>query len=336
MEGGVILERFKRAIFPVLVLIIIIVALLYRLSSCASAGDGSASTSAASAEANPSAAVSAPVAVSHTPEAAVSPSHEVNYTDDDIVRIFTKEGCKVRDIRDAGSATIVEFYYPDSLGDAVSSFAWFDRETGKYDVVGSGLVVDQVEITPQKTLTVLTTGINYVNGKQWFPEIYRSSFNEGAEAVRYFNETYPYFMPISQSFTVSDDRFESIRSIVIDFDAVSVGFVPQQGHESEFEVAYRYIPKTGLVCSGGFCYVTFYNTTLTSGFMAPTAGDGDGLRSFVSVKSDGMNTLLTLKLGAQAARYNISMDYSPDDGMPYAVLRFRTDGDIYPPYHAGW
>ena len=319
-----------------LVLIIIIITLLYRLSSCASTS-GSVSTPGASAETSPAATVSAPVSASptHAP-ASPSPSPKVNYTNDDILRLYGKEGLDVKEIRDEGTATAVAFYSPEYVTAAPLSFAWFDRTTGARDVVCGGLLVDRFEITADKSLNILTTGKDYVNGKQWFPEIYRSVFNEGTETVRYWNESYPYFMPITQSFTVSDDRFESIQSIVFDYDAVSIGFVPQQGHESDFEVAFRYIPKTGVVCSSGYCYVTFYNTTLKDNFNAPKAGDGDGLRRFASVKCDGSNTLLTLKLGDEAARYNISMGYSPDDGMPYAVLKFRTNDTVFPTYPAGW
>ena len=328
------MDRFKRVIFPALVLIIIIIALFYRLSSCVPK-TGVAGASDTGSQASPSEAVTASPDVSASPKLpSPSPSPKLNYRDDDIVRLFDKEGMEVKEIRDAGLFAAVAFQSIKAVGDVPVSFAWFDRTAGGYEVACGRLLVDKFNVTAERTLTILTTGKDYVNGKQWFPELVRSYYSDGAGSPRYTTETYPYFMPITRSFTVSDDRRESIRSLVLDYDAVSVGFVPQKGHEGEFEVAYRYIPKTGVVCSAGFCYVTFYNTTLAEDFKAPEKGDGDGLRTFVSITSDGTNTLLTLKLGPQTARYNLSMAYSPDDGMPYAVLKFRTENGVA--YPAGW
>jgi hypothetical protein len=333
------LDRIKRFLFPLAILFLIVIVLVYRLSSCSLNNDkkGIASPGASSAIASVGASASSsdsPSAASPSVKASVSP--EVNYSNDDILKLFKKEGFEVGEIRDSGSATVVEFIYPGATGDIPSSFAWFDRTTGAREVVGGGLAVDKFEITPQKSLTVLTTGKYYVNGSQWFPELFRSDFNDGTGAVRYSNEMYPYFMPIDKSFTVSRDRPESLKSVTLDYDAVSVGFAPQPGHEQEFEIAYRFIPKTSVVTSGGVCYITFFNTTLAPGFRTPKTGDGDSLRSFMDLKYDGANSLLTLKLGDKADRYNVSMDYSPDDGMPYAVIRFRSDDAIYPPYPKGW
>ncbi|SHI10240.1 hypothetical protein SAMN02745823_02425 [Sporobacter termitidis DSM 10068] len=315
------MDRFKRAIFPMLIFFIIVVVLVYRLSSC------TASSTLSGGAALPSSTAS-PAAPSPTPASSSGPAG--NYTNDGITAFYKGAGFDVQDIRDAGGATVVRYGAPGADGRALSSFAWFDRATGARDVVAAGVSVDKYEITPDKKLTILTTGKDDQSGSQWFPELCTSAFNDAAEALRYLNGTSPYFMPLAQSFTLGTDSPASLKSITLDVDAVTVSFAPRPGRE------HGSMPRATVASGNGCCYVTFYGTALSSGFKAPKAGSGDQLRSFVSVKYDGANTVLTLKLGPETDRYNVSAGFSPDDGMPYAVLKFRSNDAIYPAYPAGW
>lgn len=314
------MEQLKRIILPLLIFVVLVAALIFRLSSCThSTGSGSSVASSVSGTAGTTG-----VASSSSPTG--SNGNRVNYTNDDITRLFRKEGYAVKEIRDVGHATMVQFYTQDENGAPyISKFAWFDRATGEHHVVCDGVLADTFDILEDQTLFVRTTGLDFNNGMQWFPELFVSRANPGSETIPYSGGIEPYYMPIGQSVTISNDRPESLKSVTIDFDAVSVGFVPQPGQEGAFDVGFRYIPKTSVVTSRGFCYITFYNTTLAADFIVPDEGTGDGLRRFVSVTCDGTNTLLTLKLGERTAAYNIAMAYSPDDGMPYGVFKFRPE-----------
>ncbi len=318
------LDRLKRAALPAAVAVIIIAALFYRLASCANQPGGDAGVASPTASSAATASVPPSPTVSHGPD--------INYTDEDIRGVFTALGFEVRSIRDAGpTAAAVEYYYPKCSGQVPSRFAWVDRETGAYTVVSDGLLTDRVEIFSD-SLMVLTTGWDLTGNTQNFPEVFISSYTAGDVsplALRARSSLQPYYMPIDRSFAVGGDTSALLDSLVVDFDAVSAGFVSPDG-----ATPLAGIPKTGVVCSGGYCYITFYNTALSPGFKAPKAGAGDGLRTFVSVASDGTNTQLTLKLGDRAQRYNIATAYSPDDGRPYAVFSFRPEeGVSYPP---GW
>jgi hypothetical protein len=318
------LGRLKRAALPAAAAVIIIAALFYRLASCANQPGGNAGVAGSPTAGSPT--------VSVPPSPTGSRGPDISYTDEDIRSVFTALGFEVRTIRDAGpTAAAVEYYYPKCSGQVPSRFAWVDRETGAYTVVSGGLLTDRVEIFSD-SLMVLTTGWDLTGNKQNFPEVFISSYLTGDVsplALRARSSLQPYYMPVDRSFTVGDDNSALLDSLVIDFDAVSAGF-----SSPDEATPLAGIPKTGVVCSGGYCHITFYNTALSPGFKAPKAGAGDGLRTFVSVTSDGMNTQLTLKLGERARRYNIASDVSPDDGRPYAVFSFRPEeGVSYPP---GW
>lgn len=319
------LNRLKRAALPAAAAVIIIAALFNRLSSCSDQPD-----SGNAGRTSPPATSAATVTISRSPT--VSRGPDINYTDEDIRGVFTALGFEVRSIRGAGAtAASVEYYCPKCSRQVPSRFAWVDRETGAYTVVSDGLLADRVEIFSD-SLMVLTTGWELTGNKQNFPEVFISSYATGDVsplALRAHSSRQPYYMPIDRSFTVGEDNSALLDSLVIDFDTVSAGFV-----SPDAAIPLAGIPKTGVVCSGGYCYITFYGTTLSPGFKAPKAGTGDGLRTFVSVTSDGTNTQLTLKLSERARRYNIASDVSPDDGRPYAVFSFRPDDSaLYPP---GW
>lgn len=324
------MDKIRRVIFPLIAFLFIAAALAYRLSSCVSNAGGKAEP-----EASASDGPTAPSPPSPSPEPPASPA--AAFSDDDIKELYKKAGFEVREIRDAGGAALVR--YCPSGSDGVSErsfFAWFDRAAGTRYVVFDGLTADRYDVAEDRTLTVLTTGTDDDGGRQMFPEIWVSSYSDAPESVRYKNGVLPYYMPLDRSCAVGDDRPALIKSVSVDIDAVTVGFVPPPGQDGDLETAFRNIPKTGVVTSGGVCYITFYNTTPAADIRLPKAGSGDGLRSFAGLKSDGTNTVLTLKLSDTARRYNISEGFSPGDNMPYAVFRFRSEGDIDPPYPKGW
>jgi hypothetical protein len=186
---------------------------------------------------------------------------------------------------------------------------------------------------------VLTTGIDFTTNIQWFPEVFLSTYTADEDnpfAVRFHTDTQPYYMPVNVAFSVGDDRSAVLKSLSFSFDTVSVGFETHPAADSteSAEADVRSIPKTSVACSSGLCYITFYNTVLSPDFGAPQTGTGDALRTFVSIESDGVNTLLILKLGENAQRYHLASAVSPGDGVPYAVFSFRADSSVdYPP---GW
>jgi hypothetical protein len=327
------LDRFKRVALPLAVALVIIVALVYRLSSCAPDKSGSARG-----------AVSSPVAAADTPvdkppSLSAAPSSESLVTDEDIRKVFSKYNFEVRSIINAGDTAVVEFFYPKCSGLVPARYAWVDRASGAYDIVTDGLLTDKFTVMPDGRLMVLTTGLDFTSNAQLFPEIFVSTYTADEASpftVRYHAEIQPYYMPLARTFTVGGDIKSTLKSLSFSFDSVSAGFdspradnaaAPEEGGAPP-------VPKTGVVCSGGLCYITFYNTGLSPGFQAPKPGTGDGLRTFVSIESDGANTLLTLKLGANAQRYHMASASSPDDGTPYTVFTFRPDSSVaYPP---GW
>lgn len=324
------MDRIKRALFPLIVFLLIAAALIYRLSSCVSSAGGGGTEPAVSGSAGPS----APSSPSPSPEPAASPG--APFSNDDIIKLYKKAGFEVREIRDAGGAALVRYCPSGGDGDIeLSGFAWFDRATGERCVVFDGLTVDRYDVAEDRTLTVLTTGRDD-GGRQRFPELCISAYSDAPESVRYKSDVLPYYMPADRSIAVGDDRPAYLKSVSVDIDAVTVGFVPRPGDDGGPDQNFRNIPKTSVVASGGVCYITFYNTTPAADIRLPKAGAGDGLRSFAGLKSDGTNTVLTLKLSDSADRYNISEGFSPGDGMPYAVFRFRSEEDIRPPYPKGW
>jgi hypothetical protein len=341
-------DRLKKAALPLLVAVVLFAALVSRLSSCGArqpTGDTAAPVSSQAPQAS---------GVSETPS---GPSKLFDLTDDDIRKVFKNAGFEVRAIRDAAVSTtepgtspaaggksdtaqrhtaLVEFYSAVSNEAAPSLFAWVDRGSGAYDVVTGGLLTDTYELVPEDTLMVLTTGQMLQGGKQLFPEVFTSQYTADAAnpfAPHYVNATAPYYMPVGKSFTIGEDRQASLAELALGYDGVAVRFSPGQENNEDIQ-ADGGIPKTSVVCSGGYCYVTFYNTLPSPDFRAPKTGDGNSLRQFVSVSSDGTNTLLTLKLGGKAERYNVAVTTSPDNGLPCAILTFRSNESVH--YPAGW
>jgi hypothetical protein len=255
--------------------------------------------------------------------------------DDEIIAKYKSCGMNIVEIRNAGEYTLVHYYKPTNTdGEIISRFDWFDRATGLRELVYGWVYTDKYEITADKTLTVLTTGISHVDGGQWFPRIHKSGYSK-CDGANYFYESEDgYYMPIEKSITLGKNRRECLTSINFNLETISLGFNEQPGYEAEFHAAVETIPEMNIKCEDGMCTVTLFNTILSEGFIAPEPGAGDVFCSFVSVSCDGTDTIISFQLGDIVGRYNVSTDRSPADDLPYAIFEFvRRDNYSYP---AGW
>jgi hypothetical protein len=256
-------------------------------------------------------------------------------SDDEIISKYKSHGMNIVEIRNAGEHTLVHYYKPTNTdGEIISRFDWLDRTTGLRELVYGWVYTDKFEITADKTLTVLTTGVSHVDGGQWFPRIHKSGYSK-CDGANYFYESEDgYYMPIENSITLGKNRRECLTSINFNLETISLGFNEQPGYEAEFHAAVETIPEMNIKCENGLCTITLYNTILSEGFKAPDAGTGDVFCSFLSVTCDGTDTVITLKLGDIVGRYNVSTNRSPADDLPYAIFEFvRRDNYSYP---TGW
>lgn len=319
------MNTFKRALVPALVAVVLLAALVYRLSSCSpdksrSAAETPVNTPAGSpgAESPPSPAVKPPAPP---------------YSGAEIRRIYESLGLSVLEIRDAGEATMVRYYKPTGVpGEIVSRFDWFDRKTGAREFAYGPAYTDRFEIGPDKSLTVLTTGKSPADDALSFPVIYRAGYTTVDGAVRFSGAEAKYYAPLDYGCTVGLDRRASLADINVNPGFVSFGFSPQPGFESEFYAANTPLPKTDVAFADGLAAIRFYKT-LPSGDSEIPAVKENSYCSFVSLATDGADTIVTLRLGGNVSRYNVSTEYSPATGLPYAVIEFTAAAYDYP---AGW
>lgn len=317
------MDRFRRAVVPVLVIVVLLAALIYRLSSCA---PGSVSPPAET-----SAGLSPSAQVNPSPSADVSPT--APYSGAEIKKIYESLGLSVVEIRDAGDATMVHYYSPSGVPDEiVSRFDWFDRSTGARDLVFGWAYTDKFEITPDKSFNVLTTGLSYVDGGQSFPKLFTAEYNDVDGAVKFDSAEFKYYAPLDQSYTVGIERRECLTGINFNSGFVSLGFNEQPGFEGEFYAASMSIPKMDIKNEGGFSTITLYKTVVSKGAEILDIKENPYC-SFASMTTDGTDTVIKLKLNNKVSRYNVSTVFSPENGLPYAVIEYTSVAYDYP---AGW
>lgn len=328
------MDKFRRAILPVLVVVVLLAALIYRLASCAPGSTKNGSSPAGDNQAGVTASMTTPEATepSSSPDAIVSPT--APYSDRDINSIYDSLGLSVVEIRDAGDVTMVHYYSPSGVPyEIVSRFDWFDRSTGARDLVYGWSYTDKFEIKSDKSFTVLTTGLSYIDGGRSFPKIFTSSYSDIDGAILFTGTEAKYYAPLYQSYTVGVERRECLTDINFNSNFMSLGFGVQPGYESEFYAASESIPKMTVENEAGYSTITLYKTILSEDFKT-TAGKETSYCSSFTVACDGTDTTIQLKLHDNAvSRYNISTERSPESGLPYAVIEYTNIGFDYP---SGW
>lgn len=324
------MDKFKRAVIPVFVAIVLLVALFSRLASCAPGSTKNGSTPASGSSASSSPSESPGAAVTSSPKV-VKPT--APYSDEEIKSIYESLGLAVVEIRDAEAVTMVHYYSPSGVpGEIVSRFDWFDRATGTRDLVYGWAYTDKFEIKPDKSFTVLTTGLSYIDGGQAFPEIFTAHYSNVDGAVMFTGAQAKYYAPLANSYTLGSDRHECLTGIHFNAGMVSLGFGPQAGYEAEFSAASEWIPKMTIKNENGISTITLYKTILSGDFKNSARKDNIS-SSLISVKSDGTDTVITLKLADNVKRYNVSTQRSPVDDRPYALMEYTTSTVDYP---TGW
>jgi hypothetical protein len=235
------------------------------------------------------------------------------------------------EIRDAGNYTMVHYYSLETP--KVSRFDWIDRKTGERDFVCGFMYADMFEITAEKTLTVLTTGLPPFDGYQQFPRYLTFGYPDvdGAKGATSIDSDY--FMPLERSFTLGADRRECLKSVCYDGRSMLLTFTERPGCETEFHNDAESVPKMTVTNADGISTVTIFNTILSGDFVQ-TAGMLLGSEpSPVTVACDGKDTVVTFKMHEDAGRYNISCFTTPVERVPRAVITYETDTFGYP---MGW
>ncbi len=323
------MDRFRRAILPILVVVVLLAALIFRLSSCVPDGSKNGSLPAENTQTDIS-----PSAASSPSPSSTGISPNAPYSGVEIKSIYESLGLAVVEIRDADEVTMVHYYSPSGVpGEIVSRFDWFDRSTGARDLVFGWSYTDKFEIKADKTFTVLTTGLSYVDGGRSFPKIFTSSYSDIDGAVQFTGTEAKYYAPLAQSYTVGVERRECLTDINFNDSFMSLGFDVQPGHESEFYTASESIPKMSVINEAGYSTITLYKTILSENFKNPANNEKTYCR-LESVSSDGTDTTIVLKLNeSTVTRYNVSTERSPESGLPYAVIEYT---NIVFDYPAGW
>lgn len=321
------MNTFRRVWLPVLVVVILLGALVFRLSSCTS--DAAGNTQTAESPAKAPAAVTGMEA--SPPPGAKSPAPP--YSGAEIRRIYESLGLSAVEIRDAGGVTMVHYHKPTGVpGEIISRFDWFDRSTGARELVYGPAYADRFEIKPDKSLTVLSAGKSYISGLPSFPSIYRAGYTDLDGALMFTGAEEKYYAPIDNSYSLGTDRHASLSAVSVNPGFISFGFSPQPGYESEFYSETASIPKMDIDIADGFATVTLHQTIPSEWSEILTVKENPycGVESLIS---EGADTIITLRLSDSVTRYNVSTEYSPEDGYPYAVIEFTAAGFDYP---AGW
>lgn len=312
--------------------VLLIIVLLAGLAACALSNPGTVGTPDISAV--PTVTGAAPSAsVSDTPPS-TSEMIPGQYTNEQITALYANSNLSVIEIRDAGAYTMVHYYSLETPDDKVSRFDWFDRKTGERELVYGWVYADKFEIMADKTLMVLTTGVSPADGSQRFPEVFtwRTGLLDGASNPA--GETLDYYMPLDQSFTVGEQRYECLKSVCFDGGSMLLTFDERPGFEIEFHTVAESIPRINVTNKDGISTVTVYDTILSDDFIQ-TAGPMLGSDpSPVTVSCDGANTVISFRLRSSAARYNVKSLITPVDCLPHAVITYETSQ--YVSYPKGW
>lgn len=318
------MEIIKRAILPILVVVVLLGALIFRLSSCSPENTDNGVT--ATADSTVSSASSSPS------PSTLSPT--LPYSDNEIKSIYSSLAFSVVEIRDAGDVTMVQYYKPTGVtGEIISRFDWLDRSTGTRTLVYGWAYTDKFEIRPDKSFTVLTTGLSHSTGAQAFPVIFRSDYSDIDGAVQVTGSEEKYYAPLDQTYTLGSDRHECLTNVNFTPTFMSLGFSVQSGYEGEFYADYQSIPKTTVKNEGGLAIITLYKTIIATDFQKPADIENPYCR-LESVTCDGTDTTITLKLNdSTVSRYNVSSERSPESGLPYAVFEYTKASPSYP---SGW
>lgn len=323
------MDTFRRAILPALVVVILLAALVFRLSSCTSDAKTSGAPPAGETAAGPSGADSGAAAATATGAKSPTPP----YSAKEIKSIYESLGLSVMEIRDAEDLTMVHYCKPTGIpGEIISRFDWFDRATGARELVYGWTYTEMYEIKADKSFTVLTTGLSQIDGALSFPEIYRSSFEDIDGAVKFTGVSEKYYAPLDLSYTLGTDRRVCLTDINVNPGFVSFGFGPQPGYENEFYAAYASIPKMDIKNEDSFTTITLYKTVLAKG-AEDFAVKENPYSSFSSMTVDGENLIIKLQLNKNVSRYNVSTERSPKNDLPYAVIEYTSMDYDYP---AGW
>lgn len=325
------MDSFKRAILPIIVTLIIVIALISRLSSCsperlenaASASSGETSPAATDSSASPSAS-----GVTDTAEPTAP------YSDKEIAALYKADGLEIVELREAGDLTLVHYYKSTGVPDEIiSRFDWFDRATGTRELVYGWVYADKFEACADKSLTVLTTGRNPIDAFQSFPVLFTSSYQNVDGAIQFTGSEQPYYMPIGTGCTLGLARPESLKSLVFNLENVALGFDAQPGDEGAFYAGSVTIPEMSVVNKDGISTVTLYNTVLSKAFVKPKPEAGHAQCSLVSVSCDGKDTVIKLRLDQNVTRYNVGSIVSKTDDLPYAIISYSSAIFSYP---SGW
>jgi hypothetical protein len=302
--------------------------LLAGTAACASNGSRAAGTPEVSAAPSETGEALPSTAVPSTSAAPAEP-----FTDEQIKSLYNDNDLSVLEIRDAGAYTMVHYYSLEVPDDKVSRFDWFDRKTGERELVYGWVYADKFEITANKTLTVLTTGVSPTDGGQSFPDLFTWSSGNVDGAANPSGATLAYYMPLEQSFTVGADRPECLTSVCFDSGSMLLTFGERPGYETAFHGAAETIPQINVTNRDGVSTITIYNTILSDNFIQ-TAGRLLGSEpSPVTVNCDGTDTVITFRMSPNAGRYNISSFSTPVDYIPRAVITYTSSEYSYP---KGW
>jgi hypothetical protein len=308
---------------------VLVLAFFFALCSCASLP--SKAPAASGAGDSPADGTAPPDTSSEAPPDTAAPPSEP-LTDRQIMDAYTGRGLTVTEIRDAGTYTLVHYFSSGDSRNEASRFDWFDRKTGERELVCSSICADKFEITADKTLTILTTGVT-PDGYQQFPRILRFGLTDvdGAYGVtRYDND---YYMPLEQSFTLGIDSPECLKSVCYDGGSMLLTFTVRPGYEQEFHADGETVPKMTVTNKDGVSTVTLFDTILSDDFVL-TAGKLLGSDPCpVTVSCDGIDTVVTFKMHGDAGRYNIGCFTTPVERVPHAVITYVPDNSDYP---KGW
>lgn len=323
------MDTFRRVILPVLVVVVLLAAFVFRLSSCRS--DASKTAPAGNSE-SPSVSATGAVA-SPSPGGTASISPIPPYSGIEIKSVYESLGLSVAEIRDAGHMTMVHYYKPTGVvGEIISRFDWFDRSTGARELVYGWAYTDTFEIKPNKSFAVLTTGLSSVDGSLSFPKIFKAGYADIDGAVKFSSSEEKYYAPIDKSYTIGTDRHARLTGINVNPGFVSFGFSPQPGYEGEFYTADASIPKMDINIADGYATMTLYKTLLAEGAEFLSVKE-NSYCSFASMTVDGDNLIIKLQLKNIVSRYTVSTEHSPATGLPYAVMELTNLDYDYP---AGW
>ncbi len=308
---------------------LVLLALLAGLTSCVSGESEAAGTSDISV--GPSGASAAPTTPAEESTNASEPPPGP-FSDEQIRDVYTANGFTVLEVRDAGEYTMVRYCSLEDPASAASRFEWFDRITGEREFVHGWIYVDKFEITADKTLTVLTTGLP-PDGYQQFPRILRFEYSDVGGVYAATVSDSDYYMPLEQSFTLGINRPECLKSVCYDGSSMLLTFDGQPGHEQEFHTDVEAVPKMTVSNKDGISTVTVFNTVLSDDFVQ-IAGKLLGSDPCpVIVTCDGKDTVVTFKMHENTGRYMIGCFTTPVERVPHAVITYEADTFGYP---TGW